>query len=358
MSKNHSDENAAASDPSRRVTMRDIAKELGVSHVTVSKAMRNTQQISEATRKRVLEKAEAMGYIPDPLLSSLSRYRRTSKTKPIQAELAWFNTWENPQRMRDHKEFKLYFEGAAYSAKRQGFQLVELNLIDLPIRRLNTILKTRNIQGILLTPSTNKAMVSRLNKLDWSNMAAVRFGHGTDYPKTHYVTSAQMMNTMLAFERAQQLGYQRIGFICEYWQKRYFSVGYSWAQKNLANEQKLPELLLDAADSRAQQQCKIKAWMKCAKPDAILTDSNHILKMLKMLEYRIPEDFALATTSIDDTEIDAGIDQRPFEIGRAAVRILTSLIAEQSFGIPDCLNETLIEGKWVDGSMMPRRDRV
>ena len=92
------------------------------------------------------------------------------------------------------------------------------------------------------------------------------------------------------------------------------------------------------------------------QPDAILTDSNDVSTMLKNLGYRIPEDVGLATTSIHDTQIDAGIDQRPFEIGRAAVRILTALIAERSFGLPDCINETLIEGQWVDGSMMPPRN--
>ena len=69
-----------------------------------------------------------------------------------------------------------------------------------------------------------------------------------------------------------------------------------------------------------------------------------ILDMLENLGYRIPGDIGLATPSIHDTPIDAGIDQRPYEIGRTAIRILTALIAERSFGIPDCRSETLIEG--------------
>ena len=340
----------------KRVTLRDIAQELGVSHVTVSKALRNQSGASEELKAKILKKAEEMGYAPDPMLAALSHYRRTSTTKPVQAALAWLNTWSPPDELRRFREFDLYWEGAAYSAQRFGYQLEEFNLAEIPLRRLETILKTRNIQGILLPPPPFGYLTDTLKQLDWSGFVIVRFGHGTAVPKSHYVTSAQMMNTMLAFERAHQLGYHRIGFVCEYWQTRFFSVGFSWAQKKIPREQRLPELLLNAADDTEHQLDMLKEWVQETKPDAILTDKAEVPGMLKNLGYRIPEDIGLATTSIHDTPIDAGIDQRPYEIGRAAVRILTALIAERSFGIPDCRNETLIEGQWMDGSMMPRRD--
>ncbi len=352
-SDNHSEPDP---DSKRRVTLRDIAREVGVSHVTVSKALRNQSGASEKLKLRIRQKAEEMGYMPDPMLSALSHYRKTSKDKPIQSELAWLNTWTNPQQLREHKEFNLYREGAAYSAQQLGYHLEEFNLAEISTQRLGTIFKTRNIQGILLPPSSNKAMANVLKKFDWSNVAVVRFGHATLYPKMHYVTSAQMLNTIRAFKRVQELGYKRIGFVCEYWQDRYFSVGYSWAQKKLPKPLKLPELLLNTADNDEHQFKELKTWLHQNKPDAILTDKNEIPTMLKTLGYRIPEDIGLATTSIHDTAIDSGIDQRPYEIGRAAIRILTALIAEKSFGIPDCRNATLIEGRWVDAAMMPRRE--
>ncbi|MDE7415681.1 MAG: LacI family DNA-binding transcriptional regulator [Lachnospiraceae bacterium] len=45
-----------------RVTIQDIADELGVSRNTVSKAINNTGLLAEATRERVLKKAIEMGY--------------------------------------------------------------------------------------------------------------------------------------------------------------------------------------------------------------------------------------------------------------------------------------------------------
>jgi LacI family transcriptional regulator len=46
-------------------TMKDIARDLGVSVVTVSKVLRNHEDISEATRKRVLDRVKELHYTPN-----------------------------------------------------------------------------------------------------------------------------------------------------------------------------------------------------------------------------------------------------------------------------------------------------
>lgn len=45
--------------------MKDIARDLGVSVITVSKALRNHTDISEATRARVLKRAQELNYSPN-----------------------------------------------------------------------------------------------------------------------------------------------------------------------------------------------------------------------------------------------------------------------------------------------------
>ena len=45
-----------------RITIQDIADELGVSRNTVSKAINNTGLLAESTRQKVLKKAIEMGY--------------------------------------------------------------------------------------------------------------------------------------------------------------------------------------------------------------------------------------------------------------------------------------------------------
>jgi LacI family transcriptional regulator, galactose operon repressor len=53
------------------VTMKDIAKALGVSVMTVSKVMRDRAGVASTTRKRVLQKARELGYRPNLTARSL-----------------------------------------------------------------------------------------------------------------------------------------------------------------------------------------------------------------------------------------------------------------------------------------------
>ena len=55
--------------------MDDIARELGVSITTVSRALSGKGRISEATRKRVLEYTKRMQYSPNKFARALSGSR-------------------------------------------------------------------------------------------------------------------------------------------------------------------------------------------------------------------------------------------------------------------------------------------
>jgi len=54
------------------ITQSDIAKKLNVSRVTVSKALRNHPDISEGMKKKVLDTAKKMGYVPNLIATQLN----------------------------------------------------------------------------------------------------------------------------------------------------------------------------------------------------------------------------------------------------------------------------------------------
>jgi LacI family transcriptional regulator len=62
-----------------KITIKEIAKELGMSVSTVSRALNDSYQISEATKKRVKEYAEKHHYRPDPFATGL----KDKKSKTI-----------------------------------------------------------------------------------------------------------------------------------------------------------------------------------------------------------------------------------------------------------------------------------
>jgi DNA-binding LacI/PurR family transcriptional regulator len=67
---------AGVSSMETRVTLTRIARELGISAMTVSNAYNHPDRLSEALRERIFETAERLGYQgPDPVGRSLRRQR-------------------------------------------------------------------------------------------------------------------------------------------------------------------------------------------------------------------------------------------------------------------------------------------
>ena len=69
------------------VTIKDIAKALGLSTSTVSRALRDSYEISPETKKLVLEYAEKINYHPNPIALSLKE-RRSRSIGVIVCEIA------------------------------------------------------------------------------------------------------------------------------------------------------------------------------------------------------------------------------------------------------------------------------
>src|SRR2546427_6888751 len=60
------------------VTIKDVAREAGVSVATVSRAHNNSRLVTEATRRRVRAVADRLGYAPNAAARSLSTSRTSS----------------------------------------------------------------------------------------------------------------------------------------------------------------------------------------------------------------------------------------------------------------------------------------
>jgi len=64
------------SNPRRRtLTLRDVSEAAGVSEMTVSRVLRNSGDVSAATRDRVLKAARALGYVPNKIAGALASQR-------------------------------------------------------------------------------------------------------------------------------------------------------------------------------------------------------------------------------------------------------------------------------------------
>lgn len=69
--------------PNKKVTIQDIADELGISRNTVSKALNNTGILAENTKQKVINKAIEMGYKQFSYIENQKNYAKSQYTKEI-----------------------------------------------------------------------------------------------------------------------------------------------------------------------------------------------------------------------------------------------------------------------------------
>jgi LacI family transcriptional regulator len=335
------------------VTLRDIAQRLGISHVTVSMALRDSPRIPEAHRKEIREMAAEMGYRPNPMAAALAHFKQSSKVRPVQAAMAWVNFWPDPKKLYSYAEFERYWQGAKASAEKIGYHLEEF-VCDksLTTSRLQKILVARGVNGILIPPHQ---VAVDWGDFAWERFFAVRFGRTVETPRVHLVTADQAANTILAFDEVCARGYKRIGFVSLPLQRApQFEAGFLAAQRFVPLKLRLPVFRADHATAPTCH-AAFATWLKKQKPDAIITETGCVPTLLKKAGCRVPEDIGVAVTSILDGNADSGIYQNPEEIGRVAVLMVASLIHNNDKGIPPIFRQNLVEGKWVDGSSLPRR---
>src|SRR5712672_744578 len=118
--------------------MKDIAQDLGVSLMTVSKALRSHSDISEETKRRVLKRARELNYRPNWIARSLVT-RRTYMVGLIIPDLM-------------HSFFAEVAKGIARKFEPLGYQIVISNSEESPDAELREIevLLDRSVDGIII----------------------------------------------------------------------------------------------------------------------------------------------------------------------------------------------------------------
>ena len=343
----------------RRVTQSDVAKRAKVTQTTVSLAMRHHASLPESTRARIISLAAKMGYRPDPMLSSLVAYRWSASPAGFQGVLAWVtnyateNGWCNGQQMG-------YFNGAAQRARALGYKLetIWLRQPDMTPERMQQILLTRNIQGLLLAPQPQPHTVVQLA---WDRFSAVTFGYSMQHPQLHMVMNHQFRNMAILVRRLHELGHRRVGFAMPASQnervEQSYLAGFLVEQAKLRKADRVPHLL----DSRFDRR-RFFRWFLKHEPAIIVTDiktAPQIQAWLKEAGRRIPIDVGLALPNVPfGDDFYSGIDENPLLVGATGVDAVVGMIHRAEQGVPENPRYILIEGQWFPGRSIGARPRT
>jgi LacI family transcriptional regulator len=343
-----------------RITLQQIANRLGITKAAVSMALRNNSRISAERREEVQRVAKEMGYEPDPFLSRLSAYRARKPGAKSEGVIAWLNHWSEPKRLRRYKEFDLYWRGATEASKRLGYRLDEVIWpADRRAKEMERLLLERGVLGLLIPPHPSEVA---WGDFDWSRFSLIRFGLSVDNPDSNLVTADHQRAVVMAVQKIHEHGYRRIGLVLNQDHERSLggnmTGGFLWAQRMLKLPAMIPPLKFDlrlSLGGTAAFKAKLDEWMKAYRPDAILDCLTEVPAYLRELGYRIPQDVAVAGTSICDIPLDAGIDQHSRSIGRIAAEMLIKQISLNERGKPEEPCRILVESRWKDGNTLPRK---
>jgi DNA-binding LacI/PurR family transcriptional regulator len=343
-----------------RVTQRDIAREAGVSHVTVSLALRDSPSIPVATRNTIKEISLRLGYSPDPMLTALSSYRAQQRPATHQANIGWLYT-DKYLPGKGWGDFHHYYEGAKARANELGYILDEINIAGeyADPKRLRRLLEARNITGLVLSPCSTDPAVAHDFDFDLARFCAVRVGYSYRSPLLNTVANAQFRTVLTAMREVIALGYERIGTILTHvldertsWQflGAYLAGGHFLSRKNWIEPLYVPHHGRDWLPDFFR-------WVEKQRIDCFVGPGYGFLcPMLKERGYKIPEDIGFADTQLQDGDlINSGVNQNAHQIGVSAVELLVSMMHRHQVGVPKIASHMLVEGSWQENQTTSRR---
>ncbi|RME80436.1 MAG: LacI family transcriptional regulator [Caldilineae bacterium] len=182
------------------VTIDDISRHLGLSVSTVSKALNDYNDVSEATKRRVREAAAALGYTPSAAARNLRR-RRTEK-------LGF--SYGYPVNLIGEYASRI-INGAVAAAEEQGYNLILYPFREDRLDLLLQVVRAREVDGFLLMGGLNWKHTVRLLKKE--RMPFVVLARRVDDPDVSFVTPDDVEGGALITRHLLELGHRRIAFV-------------------------------------------------------------------------------------------------------------------------------------------------
>lgn len=333
------------------VTIKDIAKALGLSTSTVSRALRDSYEISPETKKLVLEYAQKINYHPNPIALSLKE-RRSRSIGVIVCEIA-------------NSFFSQVINGIESIAYNNGYNVIIAQSMESFDREMLNLqyLTSRSVDGLIVSVSTETKDFSYLKELNEKGMPIVFFDRIVAEIETHKVIVDNYKGAYDATVHLIKNGFKRIATLCN-------AAGLSIAKERLAGYKAALSDNGIEIDESVIKYCghggMISAEVEMAidellllkqRPNAIFASADKLttscLRILKAKGISIPGEMGLIgfsnseLTELLDPPLSV-IKQPAFEMGEISTKLLLQLIESKrpvtNFETKILTTEILIKG--------------
>ncbi len=309
-----------------RVSLKDLAAQLGVSIATVSRALRNSHEVGEELRAKVQKLAKELNYRPNPFAQSL----RSEAPKVIGVVV--------PNLVTHY--YSAVLDGIEDYASKEGYSVIAINSHEDYLKEERAIDNFINmhVEGIIACLSQDTVDYSHFEEIHKMGIPLVFFAR-TCLPE---LFSQVVANGAEAAEQATlhliDTGSKRVAFLggpnhLDMVRRRKHGYLEALKQRRLPIDRDI--IICDKIDFECSREAALKILSSDNRPDAILAFNDIItyaaFDVIKTLGLRIPEDVAII--GFTDTDASAfvtpklsSIEDQSHKTGAVACELLMRII--------------------------------
>jgi alanine racemase len=332
-----------------RVTIRGIAEKAGVSATSVSFAFNNPSRLPEATVQRILEVAEELGYIPDPVARSMSTGR--TGTLGILVPQPFTEVVRNPFLYE-------FLEGVAEVCTAAGYSLMIVPPLEGSVRRAISVSAVDGFLTLGLELFKSTMVVLRRREVPFvmvdsdpvEGVPAVNVDDESGaFEVMSYVLKTGHRNIAILGIRSGKEGrYQEYTGTLRRRMKGYMK---ALATYNLEIDQVRIQLFECSSTTSGGQEGFRQIWKKKHSPTAVVAMSDVIaigvIYAAKQKGLKVPED--LSVVGFDDISMSklinpelTTVSQQTKEKGKLAAELLVKFIRSECGPSHHILNTKLV----------------
>lgn len=311
--------------------IKDIAQILGVSVATVSRALRDTYDVSEQTRQQVLEVAKQLNYKPNINAAALS----SGNTRNIAVIIPFITNYY----------FSAVISGIQEIAYINGYNLILLVTDDDAEREQTMIenLAITSLDGLLVSISSGSVMVNHFQKLIDSGVPIVFFDRVPKEIKATKVLQDDYLGAFNATEHLINSGYKKIAHIAgnehlDFTQDRL--KGYLGALEKHSLPIRKEWIIYSGFSQQCGENDMNKLLLADERPDAVfaVNDRKAVGAIIAMKQFGVEVGKSIGVSGFTNDPISSiiepsltTVEEPAAEIGRKSCELLIKHITNKHF---------------------------
>ena len=273
-------------------TIKDIAKELGIHHTTVSRALKGSEKVKKDTRELILEKVKELEYEPN-LLAQSFRNKKTNIISVIVPDLK-------------HHFFSRFVSDIAELTNGRGYMVMVFQSNDNPDveKKILTSLISLRVAGVVASIGLQSKSTNHFDILKDNNIPLVFFDRvPVKTPFSTIALDSYNAVSMVVDEMIRQ-GKERIAYVSYNSHLKVFNDMFIGYEKAISQAGLPYKKCVEVKQMFVDDGYKIASLLVDGeeKPNSIICVNDEvaigIMKYLKEMKYSVPND--ISVTGFDD----------------------------------------------------------